>query len=350
MITKTPMGTLPGGEAVSRFRLQNASGAYVDISTLGGCLLAICVPDKAGALGDVTLGYETIERLQAARGYMGFLIGRFGTRIGGARFDLGGKTYALAANNGANHLHGGNFGFDKKVWAAEVLGDALVLRLTSPDGDEGYPGTLDVTVTYTFSDDNALGIRYQAVTTEDTPVNLTNHVYFNLSGPACKTLDSQEIQIDADTFVEVADQACIPTGTLAPVDGTPMDLRAPRNIGEGLAQTDGCEQMRFGNGYDHNYVIRGWDGKFRRAVVVVDRASGRRMETWTDQPGVQFYSGNSIAGDTPGKGGVPYIARQGFCLETQYFPDSVHFPAFPSCILRKGEQYDTRTEYRFSVE
>lgn len=349
MIAREPMGLLPGGEAVDKYRLQNSSGAYVEISTLGGCLLSIHVPDRDGKLGDVTLGYETLDALRSASGYMGFLIGRVGNRIGNAQFDLNGKTYVLAQNDGENHLHGGNAGFDKKLWAGEIQGDALVLRTTSPDGDEGYPGTLTAVVTYAFTEDNVLRIRYEAETDADTPVNLTNHVYFNLSGPASLTLANHGIQINADAFTEVGDRACIPTGRLAPVDGTPLDLRAPRNIGEGLAQTQQCEQMRYGGGYDHNFAIRGWDRNLRQAAVVTDRVSGRRLETWTDQPGIQFYSGNMIGGNTPGKRGVPYIPRQGFCLETQHFPDSVHHPLFPSCVLKRGEKYDTTTEYRFSL-
>lgn len=357
MITKTSMGTHPTGAEIFCYTLTNAAGAYVEVSTLGGSLMRVCVPDREGRLGDVTLGYTTVDALLSARGYMGALIGRFGNRIGGAAFTLGDKTYALAKNDGENHLHGGIAGFDKYIWQAAVRDDALALSILSPDGDEGYPGALSVTVTYTLTDDNALGIRYEAVCDRDTILNLTNHVYFNLSGPACESVGDHLIQINADAFTEVSDPACIPTGRLVPVDGTPFDLRAPRKISEGLSHQAENVQMRYGNGYDHNFAIRGWsadeggwDPTMRLAAVVTDPASGRRMETWTDQPGVQFYGGNSISGDVPGKCGVPYKFRQGLCLETQHYPDSIHHAAFPSCVLRKGEKYDTKTEYRFFAE
>lgn len=350
MITRTPMGKCADGREADRYTLTNASGAAAQISTLGGCILSIQVPDKDGNISDVTLGYDTLETMQTGGGYMGYLIGRFGNRIGGASFTLSGKEYTLAKNDGENHLHGGIKGFDKKLWEASVEGDALVLSATSPDGEEGYPGTLSVRVVYRFSEDNVLSIDYEASTDADTIVNLTNHVYFNLSGPGCPSVSGHSIQINADLFTEVSDSACIPTGRLLPVEGTPFDLRRLRNIGEGLAQGQENEQMRFGKGYDHNFVIRDFDGTVRQAAVVVDPETGRRLETWTDQPGIQFYGGNMISGETKGKCGVPYVARQGFCLETQHFPDSVHHENFPSCVLRKGETLKTRTEYRFSVE
>lgn len=350
MITKHTMGKLATGQEVFAYRLENASGAYATISTLGGCLLSLYVPDREGVLGDVLLGYETLETMQAASGYMGMLIGRYANRIGGATFELNGKTYTLAKNNGENHLHGGIRGFDKYVWDAKVLGEALALSIHSPDGDEGYPGAMDVRVTYTFSEDNVLAIAYEAQADKDTIINLTNHAYFNLSGPACASIGRQRIQINADAITEVASAACIPTGRLMLVDHTPFDLRTLREMGEGLSHQDQDIQMRYGNGYDHNFVIKDWDGTLRQACIVVDSQTGRRMETWTDQPGVQFYSGNSIKGDIPGKMGVPYAARQGFCLETQHFPDSIHHGKFPSCVLKKGETFASRTEYRFSVE
>lgn len=350
MITCRSMGMLPDGQEVSCYRLENASGAYCEIATLGGCILSIVVPDRDGTLGDVTLGYTELSALTKAAGFMGFLIGRFGNRIGGAAFELNGKTYTLAKNNGENHLHGGTRGFDKYVWDAVVKGDSLVLSMVSPDGDEGYPGTLTVQVTYTFSGENALGIHYEAVCDQDTVINLTNHVYFNLSGPACGTIGGHSMQINADLLTEVASRACIPTGRLIPVEGTPFDLRTPRNLAEGLSLQETDVQMQYGNGYDHNFVIRSWDGSLRQASIVTDPASGRTLETWTDQPGVQFYAGNGIGGEVPGKCGVPYAPRQGFCLETQHYPDSIHHQAFPSCVLKKGDKYSTCTEYRFGIE
>lgn len=349
MIDGRSIGRLEDGTEIFVYTLKNSTGAYAEIATLGGCLISLYVPDKHGALGDVLLGYNTLETLQAGRGYMGMLIGRYGNRIGGASFTLNGKTYALAKNDGENHLHGGVKGFDKQVWAAEVKADALVLRLHSPDGDEGYPGALDVKVTYTFSDDCVLGIHYEATCDEDTILNLTNHAYFNLSGPENPSIGEHEIQIHADAITEVGDRACIPTGRLYLVDQTPFDLRKPRAIGEGLSHQAEDVQMQYGNGYDHNYIVKDWNGRIQKICTVTDPVSGRKMETWTDQPGVQFYSGNSISGDVPGKAGVPYQMRQGFCLETQHFPDTVHHPSFPTCVLRKGKTYDTVTEYRFSM-
>lgn len=346
-IAKESMGLLPCGKNVDKYTLRNGNGSFVEISTLGGCLLSIHVPDKNGVIGDVTLGYDTLDTMQTGSGYMGRLIGRYGNRIGGASFELNGKTYTLAKNDGENSLHGGFKGFDKKVWDAEIEGETLALTCQSPDGEEGYPGSMTVRVTYALREENALSIHYEASCDQDTPVNLTNHVYFNLSGPGAQTVCNHRIQIEADRFTEVASRACIPTGNLPPVDGTPFDLRAPRLIAEGLSHMEESEQLRFGNGYDHNFVVRGWDGALRRIATVWDDESGRSMETWTDQPGVQFYGGNSISGQTKGKLGVPYACRQGLCLETQHFPDSVHHANFPSCVLKAGEKFDSVTEYRF---
>ena len=340
-----PMGSL-NGKQVDKYRLVGASGAYAEVSTLGCCLLNIFVPDGNGALSDVLLGYETLEAMRKDTAYMGYLIGRFGNRIGGATFELNGKTYVLAKNDGENHLHGGMEGFNKKVWHAVEDGGELVLRLVSPDGDEGYPGELRVTAAYSF-DGQTLRIRYEAVCDQDTVINLTNHAYFNLSGPGCAGLSAHSIQIEADRFTEVSSTACIPTGRLLPVDGTPFDLRKMTKIADGLAAGENDEQMRFGGGYDHNFVINGWDGTLRLVAAVEDEGSGRRMEVYTDQPGIQFYGGNMIGGDVPGKCGAPYQKRQGFCLETQHFPDSIHHEGFPSCVLKKGETYKTVTEYRF---
>lgn len=344
---KAAMGRLPDGREVFRYTLENASGAYAEISTLGGCLLSLAVPDRTGAPGDVLLGYDTVEAMRAAKGYMGMLVGRFANRIGGASFDLGGKMYLLAKNDGENHLHGGLIGYDKHVWQARAQGDSLALSLHSPDGDEGYPGALDIAVVYTLTEQNTLRIRYTATADQDTIINLTCHAYFNLSGPKCPSIENHRVQIHADAITSVSSRACIPDGKLYLVDKTPFDLRSMRALKEGFARQDEDIQMRYGNGYDHNFVIRGWDKTLRQAVLVEDPASGRRMETWTDQPGVQFYSGNGISPDIPGKLGAPYRPRQGFCLETQHFPDSVHHPQFPSCVLRAGEIYDTTTEYRF---
>lgn len=347
MISVAPMGRTAEGLAVERYTLKNASGAYAEISTLGGCLMSICVPDGDGNLGDVTLGYADLSALERAGGYMGMLIGRFGNRIGNARFTLNGKTYQLAKNDGENHLHGGLRGFDKKIWQARIEGETLALTIHSPDGEEGYPGALDVTVRYAFSEDNALSIRYAATAHADTVLNLTNHVYFNLSGPESSDFGAQKIRIDADRFVPVRSAASIPTGELRDVTGTPLDLRAGRVLLEGLALREGCEQMRFGNGYDHNFVVNGWDGTLREVCEVIDPKTRRRMRVLTTEPGLQLYTGNSISGDVPGKCGMPYRSRQGFCLETQHFPDTPNQPGFPSCVVRAGETYRSETVYAF---
>ncbi|MEG0766780.1 MAG: aldose epimerase family protein [Clostridia bacterium] len=347
ILTKKPFGSLPTGETVALYTLTNTRGASVCIATYGGTLVSINVPDASGLFGDVLLGYDQLDAMRQASGYMGMLIGRFANRIGGAQFSLGGKTYQLAANNGVNHLHGGVHGLHHKVWEATAGDDCLILRCESPDGEENYPGTLAVQVTYTWSETCALGIHYQAVCDQDTVINLTNHAYFNLSGPACPTILQHEIQIDAEAITAVADSACIPTGELRPVADTPFDLRTFRTIGEGLDQAD--EQLRFGNGYDHNFVLYPAQGGVRRIAQVRDRASGRQMEVYTDQPGVQFYTGNSIKSDFPGKLGVPYHARQGLCLETQTFPDGIHHPTFPSCVLKAGDTFDSTTRFGFST-
>lgn len=347
MIQQSAMGSMPCGKQVDRYRLTNASGAYAEVSTLGGCLLSIVVPDRNGVLSDVLLGYQSVDAMRLDQCYMGRLIGRFGNRIGAAQFELNGKTYSLAKNDGENHLHGGNHGFDQKIWDAKIDGEELILSLKSPDGDEGYPGELNVKVVYSFTDEQTLRIRYEAVCDQDTIINLTNHAYFNLAGPSCMDLLSQSIQIEADLFTEVSSEACIPTGRLLPVEGTPFDLRTLKRIADGLQEGENDIQMRYGNGYDHNFVIKDWDGKLRLAATVVDEKSGRKMKVYTDQPGIQFYGGNFIKGDQLGKCGVPYQRRQGFCLETQHFPDSIHHSNFPSCVLKKGDTYHTVTEYRF---
>lgn len=350
MIRHGVMGRMPDGTEVLRYTLENPQGAYAEISTLGGCLMRLCVPDRLGVLGDVLLGYDTVEAMLAAPGYMGMLVGRYANRIGGASFTLNGKAYTLAKNDKGNHLHGGLHGFDKYVWQAREEGKSLILSIHSPDGDEGYPGALDVRVEYTFTDKNVLRIAYHATCDADTVINLTNHAYFNLYGPQSPSIKEHLIQINADAITAVADGACIPTGELMPVENTPFDLRSPRRIGDGLKEQATDMQMQYGSGYDHNFCLQGEAGTLRQACVAEDMRSGRVLEAWTDQPGVQFYTGNMISGDTPGKLGVPYRPRQGFCLETQHYPDSVHHANFPSCVLRAGDVYHTVTEYRLSVK
>lgn len=351
-ITRAPFGVTPAGEAVDKYTLKNAGGASVSILTYGGTLQSICVPDKTGKLVDVCLGYETMTDYLRVPGYMGALIGRYGNRIGNARFTLNGQEIRLNANEAPNHLHGGLVGFNQKVWAAapaEGEGqDSLSLTIVSPDGEENYPGTLQVTVTYTFSDDNELSLHYEATTDKDTVCNLTNHAYFNLSGHNAGTVTQHFIQINADAFT-VVDAACIPTGELRDVTGTPFDLRTPTKIADGLKHLDTDEQLGFGKGYDHNFVIAREGEGISKAVELYSPATGIMMETFTDLPGVQFYGGNMLDPDFPGKDGRIYEARDALCLETQFFPDSPNQPGFPSCELKAGAKYDSTTVYKFSV-
>ena len=351
-IVRAPFGVMPSGEAVDQYTLQNAGGSSVSIITYGGTLTAIRVPDRAGKLSDVCLGFDTLEKYLNVPGYMGALIGRYANRIGGARFTLNGKTYSLYPNEGENTLHGGKVGFNRKVWAAQTVSEPgverLVLTCRSEDGEEGYPGALDVRVTYSFDDEDELTIHYEAVCDQDTVVNLTNHCYFNLAGHNSGTVEDHVIQINADRFTVVRPDS-IPTGELRPVDGTPFDLRAGLRIGDGLARIGEDEQMRFGKGYDHNFAISCEGEGVVKAVELYDPASGRVMETFTDMPGVQFYSANMLESDFAGKDGVMYGHHAGLCLETQFFPDSPNRPEVPSCTLRAGQKYDYTTVYKFSV-
>jgi len=346
-IQKKAFDTLPCGAQVDVYTLTNAVGASVSILTYGGIIQSLCVPDAEGNLADVVLGYPTIKGYIENPGYIGALIGRVGNRIADGHFVLNGKEYQLAKNeNGTTHLHGGAVGFDKKIWQATpvegIQADHLILKYTSADGEEGYPGELQVMVTYTFTDNCELGIHYEAAATEDTPVNLTNHTYFNLKGEGSGTIVDHEIQIDADCFT-VVDSKCIPTGESRPVGGTPFDLRVLRPICEDIDADD--EQIRFGAGYDHNFVLNGED--MRDCVVL--RAAGREMTVSTDMPCIQFYAGNMLATDEAGKCGRQYTKREGMCLETQYAPDSVNQPEFPDSILHKGDKYDYTTVFKFGA-
>ncbi len=352
MFMESTMGKTPDYKEVTRYRLENEAGATLDLCTYGACWLGLTVPDRKGRLEDVLLGYQILKDLMAAPGYMGMTIGRYGNRIGGAAFELNGKTYALAGNDGENHLHGGTKGFDKKVWKAERDGESLVFSMTSADGDEGYPGRLAVKVTYTLTEDNTVRIAYEATTTADTVVNLTNHAYFNLQGARVGGINEHEVQMYADFITEVADEAAIPTGKLMPLEGTPMNLTQPRMLSEVFALDKLYKQLIYGHGIDHNFLVRGWadDGALRPAAMVRERFTGRKMEVWTDQPAIQLYTGNFLGkSDVPGKFGVPYKHRQGFCLETQHYPDSPHHPNFPTTVLKAGETFRSVTEYRFGL-
>ena len=325
-------------------RLENG-GLSCEILTYGGALRCLNVPDRNGRSVDVVLGFDSLEDYMEQTGFLGALIGRFGNRIGNAEFKLDGKRYELFKNDGANHLHGGRRGFDKRIWKIEARDDTkLALSLVSEDGEEGYPGRLEVYVLYELKED-ALEISYRAFSDADTLCNLTNHAYFNLSGHESGTVEKQLIKINASHYTPT-DAGLIPTGEIADVTGTPMDLREPVVIGE-RADLD-FEALRFGGGFDHNYAIDGADGTLRLAAVAESRETGIVLETWTTLPGVQFYSGNGMAGLPKGKNGAPYDRRWGFCLETQVYPDAPHHANFPSALLKQGAEYRTKTVYRFA--
>ncbi len=344
--TQSAYGKLPDGTAIEQYTLTNENGLVLKVITYGAIITELRVPDRTGALGDVVLGFDRLEPYETKSPYFGAAIGRVGNRIARGRFTLDGKTYTLAINNAPNHLHGGLKGFDKVVWKAAASKDAkgapgVSFEYTSADGEEGYPGTLHVTMTYVLNNANELVIRYRATTDKDTPVNLTNHTYFNLSGRG--SILDHVLRIAASRFTPV-DDTLIPTGAIAPVAGTPMDFTAGKPIGRDLGLLANRPQ-----GYDHNFVLDSGGGHLALAASVYDPASGRALDTLTDQPGVQFYSGNFLDATVTGKNGAIYHQHEAFCLETQHFPDSVNHPNFPSTILHPGQVYHSTTIYRFSV-
>ncbi len=344
-ITQRAFGQMPDGAAITQFTLTNANGLVARIIDFGGIVTELHAPDREGQLADVVLGFDTLAPYLGASPYFGALIGRYGNRIAGGRFTLDGQEIALTTNDGANHLHGGAPGFDKVKWQARVEGDSLVLSYRSVDGEQGYPGNLDITATYHLSDENELVLRFHAVTDRATPVNLTQHSYFNLAAEG--DILAHVLTIDADAFVPI-DAASIPLGMHSPVTGTPFDFRMPRPIGERIAQPD--KQLRHGQGYDHNFVLSKPSAKaLSRAARVLEPGSGRVLEVFTEEPGLQFYSGNFLDGALGGKG-RQYEHRGGFCLEPQHFPDSPNRPDFPNVILRPGQVYRTESRLRFSVE
>lgn len=351
--TKKPFGKTPDGQSADLYVLTNKNGAEVSITNYGGAVVSIKVPDRNGKLGDVVLGYDNVDGYVNDKAYFGAIVGRYGNRIAHAQFVLDGKTYTLAKNNGENSLHGGIKGFNKALWTARILhakdAQSLELSYLSKDGEEGFPGNLNVSVIYTLKDDNALSIAYSATTDKKTVLNLTNHSYFNLAGQGSGDILAHVLMIAADKFTPV-DAALIPTGELRDVAGTPFDFRKPTAIGARINQDD--EQLKLGSGYDHNFVLRSVPEslEFLGAARVVEPTTGRVLEVFTTEPGVQFYTGNFLDGKTPGKGGVTYPRRNAFCLETQHFPDSPNHPKFPSVVLNPGERYHSVTSYKFSVE
>ena len=352
MITKQSLGKLSTGEEIFSFKLSNSSGAYVNITDLGGAITNIVLPDKNGETDDIIVGYDNVEAIENWGGFFGKLVGRYANRIGNAKFSLNGQEYILEKNNGENHLHGGKTGFHNKIWNSRIKDEKLILTLESFDGEGGYPGNLKVKVTYTFDENSVLRIEYEGIADKDTPMNFTNHAFFNLGGFKCENVRGHKMLINADYITSVKDRGCIPDGNLMAVEGTPFDFRSFKEIGQDVFKTDECEQLSFSNGYDHNFVLRNYDKTLRLAAVTVEPVSGRKMETYTDLPGVQFYGGNGLGNypHTKGKMGVPYVTHQAFCLETQFFPDSVNNASFPSCVVKAGETFKTVTEYRFSID
>jgi aldose 1-epimerase len=344
-ITKAEFGTMPDSTKVSIFTLVNHSGITMKVTNYGGIITSLKVPDKNGVAADIVLGFDNLTGYLNKTPFFGALIGRYGNRIAKGKFTLDGKEYTLALNDGPNHLHGGVKGYDKVMWDAEEFKtDSAVgikLHRVSKDGEEGYPGNLDVTVTYTLKDDNSLVFDYTATTDKATPVNLTQHSYFNLAGDG--DIKSHELLISASNY-NVVDSTLIPTGELREVNGTPFDFTAAKPIGRDLVAAGGKPI-----GFDHNFIL---DTKSIKdlAVRVIEPTSGRMMEVYTDQPGVQFYSGNFLDGTITGKSGKVYQQYSGFCLETQHFPDSPNQPAFPSTILKPGEKYHTTSIYKFSAK
>lgn len=347
-LERQTFGTAPDGKAVELITLRNGRGMEVRVMTYGAIIVSLTVPDRNGVPGDVVLGYDSLAGYLHESPYFGAVVGRYGNRIAKGRFTLNGTEYRLAVNNGPNHLHGGVRGFDKVVWSADPFqgqgGIGVRLAYTSPDGEEGYPGTLRAQVTYTLTERNELRIDYQATTDKATPVNLTQHSYFNLAGRG--DILGHLLTIPADSFTPV-DSTLIPTGVLAPVERTPFDFRVATAIGARIGAAD--QQLKFGGGYDHNFVLaRGGTG-MALAAVVADSVSGRTLEIMTTEPGIQFYSGNFLDGSLTGKGGTVYRHRTGFCLETQHFPDSPNHPQFPSTILQPGQTYQSHTTWTFGT-
>jgi aldose 1-epimerase len=347
-IGRQPFGNAKDGTPVDLFTLRNARGAEVKISNYGGLVTSLRVPDKHGKLGDVVLGYDNLAGYLKQTPYFGALVGRYGNRIAKGRFTLDGKEYSLAINNGPNALHGGIKGFDKVVWEAKILatraGPALELHYVSKDGEEGYPGNLDVTAVYTLTEDNALKLEYTATTDKDTVLNLTHHSYFNLAGHG--DILKHEVMLNADKFTPV-DSTMIPTGELRPVEGTPFDFRKPTAIGARINEPE--EQLKFGGGYDHNFVINKPLGELGVAAQVYDPESGRVLEVSSTEPGLQFYTGNFLDGSITGKGGWNYKFRNAFCMEPQHYPDSPNKPSFPSVVLKPGQTFRNMIVYKFSV-
>ena len=351
-IKQAPFGKLASGAAVDLYTLTNASGMEARIMTWGGIVVSLKTPDASGKLDDVVLGFDTLAEYEAGHPYFGAIVGRYGNRIAKGQFKLEGEPVQVTAAHGGHSLHGGKDGFDKKLWkvttaAAKDGAVSLVLKYLSKDGEEGFPGVLDTTVTYTLTAQNELKIDYLATTDKPTVVNLTNHSYFNLDGAGSGPITDHVLELKASHYTDT-DKDLIPTGIIAPVAGTPLDFTKAQAIGARIDQTE-VLAIEYGNGYDHNFVVDGKPGTLRPAARVTSPVSGRVMECLTTEPGIQLYTMNGKGPAIAGKGGKSYVRRSAFCLETQHYPDSPNHPDFPSTVLRPGESYRTTTIYKFST-
>ena len=349
-IEKSSFGTLSSGEETHLFTLTNSKGMQVGILDYGGIITSLLAPDKDGNYEDVVLGFESLADYETRNPYFGAVVGRYANRIAGGKFSLDGQEYQLVQNNGNNHIHGGTKGFDKVIWVSNPIEFAdrvsLELSYTSKDMEEGYPGNLVCNVTYTLTDNNELQVTYRATTDKKTIVNLTQHSYFNLSGDFSRSIIDHELQIKADEFVPVNEEL-IPEGDYAAVAGTPFDFNSSKKIGKDIESSH--EQVRIGNGYDHSWVLKDYNTKIRLVSRVVHPSTGRVLEVYTTEPGIQLYTGNFLDSTLPAKGGGTYGKRSGFCLETQHHPDSPNQPKFPSVVLEPGQTYRSETIFKFNV-
>lgn len=351
-ISSALFGELSGGQKITAYTLENKSGSSIKILDLGGIIVSLNVPDRDGKLDDIVLGLDDPDQYISESPYFGAIVGRYANRIAGGKFSLEGTEYSLAVNNGPNALHGGLLGFDKKIWKVEPFEGAdhagLSLTMVSEDGEEGYPGALSVNVIYKFDDDNDFTVHYKATTDKTTVINISQHSYFNLNGHNSGSILDHEVFLNAGNYTPV-DDSLIPTGEIAPVENTPMDFRQAKEIGSHINLDD--EQLAFGGGYDHNWVLERQNSEgMELAATVFEPNSGRFLEVMTDQPGIQFYSGNFLDGTVSGKAGYNYQFRAGLCLEPQHFPNSPNQANFPATVLKPGQVYDTKTIFKFSVK
>ncbi|QDT43857.1 Aldose 1-epimerase precursor [Gimesia alba] len=351
-LAASALGQVEDFDSIKLYTLKNNSGMTVKVTNYGAIITSITVPDRNGKMADIALGYNRVEDYINAvdKPYFGAIVGRYGNRIAKGQFTLNGETYSLAKNNGENHLHGGIIGLDKVVWdATQVSPTKIELTYLAKDHEEGYPGNLNIKVTYTLTNKNQLIVDYLATTDKATPVNLTQHTYFNLKGEGAGTILDHELMLNAKKYTPV-DETLIPTGELAAVAGTPFDFTSAKPIGRDINQKD--EQLKFGGGFDHNWVLdkNGKENQLTLAAKVYEPESGRVLEISTTEPGIQFYCGNFLDGRLTGKSGKPYVHRGGFCLETQHYPDSPNQPNFPTTILKPGEEYKSTTVFQFSTK